>query len=170
MDFIQRGTWNWGENAEKALPDWTKSNEARKIREKADFGWIKSNQASPNPAQPARSYGIMPITERSRSIYAFLRILTHSPRNPRQEVCHPSACCRPSRNPAKADEALRPVERTSGFSPLDSDSANRKCLKSFHLALRTRSSSVHLMVLVSNYVVVHSRPRAGGSKGEETSN
>ncbi|WP_139787246.1 hypothetical protein [Cohnella massiliensis] len=36
------------ESTEKALPDWTKSNEAEKFREKADFGWIKSSQASPS--------------------------------------------------------------------------------------------------------------------------
>ncbi|MBN2980243.1 MULTISPECIES: hypothetical protein [Cohnella] len=51
-----------GENAEKALPDWTKSNEAENFREKADFRWMKSNQAASNrsvsrsiplnPAQP----------------------------------------------------------------------------------------------------------------------
>ena len=42
VDFIQRRTWNSGENTKKAVPDWTKSNEAEKFREKADFGWIKS--------------------------------------------------------------------------------------------------------------------------------
>ncbi|WP_139787152.1 hypothetical protein [Cohnella massiliensis] len=49
VDFIQRATWNLGKNAGKASPDWTKSNEAEKFREKADFGWINSNQASSNP-------------------------------------------------------------------------------------------------------------------------
>ncbi len=37
VDFIQRETWNLDENAEKASPDWTKSNEAEKFREKAGF-------------------------------------------------------------------------------------------------------------------------------------
>ena len=50
VDFIQRGAWNSGKNAEKASPGWTKSNEAAKFREKADFGWTKSNQASPDLA------------------------------------------------------------------------------------------------------------------------
>jgi len=50
VDFIQRRTWNSGENTKKAVPDWTKSNEAEMFREKADFGWIKSIQDSPSPS------------------------------------------------------------------------------------------------------------------------
>ncbi|MBN2983962.1 hypothetical protein [Cohnella algarum] len=55
VDFIQPGTWNLVENAEKVSSDWTKSNEAKKFHVKAGFGWIKSNQDCRPLRHPAES-------------------------------------------------------------------------------------------------------------------
>ncbi|MBN2982113.1 hypothetical protein [Cohnella algarum] len=54
VDFIQRETWNLGENAEKASPDWTKSNKDDVFGEKSGFDWTKSNQALPTQCHPAQ--------------------------------------------------------------------------------------------------------------------
>ncbi|MBN2983568.1 hypothetical protein [Cohnella algarum] len=114
------------EKAEKAPPDWTKSNEDDVFCEKAGFDWMKSNQALPNSV-PSRA-----TSQNLRNLRNPRKLrIPRNPKNPQKPAKNRKKPQKPAKirkNPQKTAKTRKNLQKPASPSFIPPGSLPSACM------------------------------------------